>query len=112
MDDAASCGHPLNISFRNRPLVSHAVAVLDIAVQDIGDRFNATVRVPGEAFQIMLGIIGTKIVQQKKGIEQWDMTVAEGALQVNARTFNYRFAFKDLMDFSGDFHGMDFLFYK
>src|SRR6266851_8051414 len=55
--------HPLNIACANGANVAHAVAVLELACEDIGDRLDATMRVPRESGEIILGDVVTKIVE-------------------------------------------------
>jgi len=48
VDDAAAGGHPLNVARGDDPFVPHAVAVFHPAMDNVGDRLNAPVRVPGK----------------------------------------------------------------
>jgi hypothetical protein len=44
--------------------------VLNAAVKHIGDRLDATVRVPGKALQVISGIIGMEIVKEEERVEE------------------------------------------
>jgi hypothetical protein len=55
---------------------------------------------PGKALYVVLGIIGTEIVQKQKRVEKRHLAVAENSLQVNAGSFNSRDALQDFPDFS------------
>ncbi len=77
MDDAAACGHPLAASIVDRALVAHAVPVLDLPFDKVGDRFYATVGVPGKPCQIVLRVGGVESVQHEEGIELLDIVIAD-----------------------------------
>ena len=69
MHDAAARGHPLHVAGAEHALVAEAVAVIDLAGQDIGDRLDAAMRMPGEAGLVLVGIVVAEIVQQQERIE-------------------------------------------
>src|SRR5205823_3366252 len=52
VDDAAAGGHPLDFAGADGALVSEAVGVVNGAGEDVGDGFDAAVRVPGEAGEV------------------------------------------------------------
>jgi hypothetical protein len=49
VDDAATCGHPLNVASGDCATVADAVAVLDGSGENIGDRLNAAMGMPRES---------------------------------------------------------------
>ena len=69
MQDPAAGSHPLDIAGSQRPLVAEAVAVFDTAGQDIGNGFDAAVRVPGKACAVIAGIVTAEIVEEQEGIK-------------------------------------------
>ena len=105
MDDPAAGGHPLDVAGTDDPLVSHAVPVFDFSVQDVGDRLDPAVGVPGEPFDVIPGIVPPEIVEQQKGIELRPLVETEQPLQTDSRPFEDGLALDDLLDLSGFIHG-------
>jgi hypothetical protein len=104
VDDAAAGGHPLDVAGGDDALIAHAVAVLDVTGEDVGDGLDAPVGVPGEAFEIVLGPVIAKIVQEEKGVELGDFAEAEDALEMHPGSFEGGFGFQDLADSAGGGH--------
>jgi hypothetical protein len=77
-----------------------------LPVKDIRDCFDPPMRVPREAFQVVSGVIGMKIVQKQEWIQKGDLLIAEGSLQMNTGSFERRFAFQNLFDLSNVTHGV------
>jgi hypothetical protein len=67
--DAASGGHPLDVACAEAALVAEAVAVIDGARQDIGDRLDAAMRVPRESGEIVGRVVVAEIVEEQERIE-------------------------------------------
>jgi hypothetical protein len=88
MDDAAAGGHPLHVARAERALVAEAVAVLDVAGEDVGDRLDAAVWVPREAFEVVLRHVVAEVVEKKEGIEVAGIAEAEGAAEMNSGAFD------------------------
>src|SRR5437870_2219787 len=84
MDDASARRHPLDVAGGNGALISHAIAVLDLSREDIGDGFDPTVRVPGEPGQIILGNVVAEVVEKEEWVEVGRIAEAEGAAQMHA----------------------------
>jgi hypothetical protein len=70
MNNTAPGCHPLRVTGGYDTLVPHAVSMLHISVQDIGDCFDPTMWVPGESGTVMIGVVGTEIVKHQERIEQ------------------------------------------
>ncbi len=87
MHDAAAGGHPLHVAGAERAAIAQAVAVFDGAVQDVGDRLDAAVRMPGEAGEIIGRTVVAEIVEQQKRIGLGRVAEAEGAAQLDAGAF-------------------------
>jgi hypothetical protein len=66
VEDPATSGHPLDVARPDAALVAHAVAVLDRACQNVGDRLDA-LGVPGKAGQIVLRPLVPEVVQEEEG---------------------------------------------
>src|SRR5262245_25272723 len=92
MDDPAPRGHPLHVPGRDDPAVAEAVPVLDIAVEDVGDRLDPAMRMPGEAAPVVLGILGAEGVEEQERIDLRELLMAEGPSQVHAGAFHRRLA--------------------
>ena len=93
MDDAAAGGHPLDLAGVDASTVAEAVAVLDRSCQDIGNCFDAPVRVPWKSRQVIFRIVVTEIVQQQERVEVRCIAETECAPQMHAGSFNGRFGF-------------------
>src|SRR6185295_18490895 len=87
MQDAAPGRHPLHVPRPHGAFVAEAVAVLDAAAQHVGDRFDAAMRVPWKAREIVLGVLVAKIIQQQEGIEVAGLAESKCAAQPDARAF-------------------------
>jgi hypothetical protein len=88
MNNTTSGRHPLHISGRNGPAISHAVTVLDRASQDIGYGLDATMRVPGKTRQIIFRNVIPKIVEEQEWIEVFGVTETKSATKMHTGTFN------------------------
>ena len=93
VQNAAAGGHPLHVACGHAALVAERVAVGDLTGQHIGDGLDAAMRVPGEAGQIIRGILVAKIVEQQERIELAGLAEAEGALQLDAGALDGGFGF-------------------
>jgi len=71
--------------------------MLDIARQDIGDGLDAPMRVPGEALEILVGMVRAEVVEQQEGIEQRGAAEAEGAAEMDAGPFQGGDALRNLL---------------
>jgi hypothetical protein len=81
-------------------VVPHAIAVLHGSGEDVSDRFNAAMGVPGETSQVVLGDIVAEVIEEKKWVELGRVSEAECAAQAHARTFNGRLRYDELLDWS------------
>ncbi len=79
---------PLNVTGGHAALVAEGVAVGDLAGEDVGDGFDAAVRVPGEAGDVVGGTLVAEIVQQQERVELLGLAETEGALELDARAFH------------------------
>jgi hypothetical protein len=68
MNDAAAGRHPLNIASADRATVTETIAMLDRADEHVRDRFDAPMRVPGKARQVVFRDVIAKVVEQQEGI--------------------------------------------
>ena len=84
MHDARTGGHPLHVACTQQAGVAQRIAVLDRAVQHIGDGFDAPVRMPWETFEVIIGALVPKIVEQQEWIQLARVLKAERAVQFDA----------------------------
>jgi hypothetical protein len=73
-------------------------------MEHVGNGLNAPVRMPWEAAQVMIGIVGMKIIEKKEWIEVWRLLEAEGALEVDTSPFEGRPARRYLLNSSNVTH--------
>jgi len=97
VENAASRCHPLHVASGHFSFIAQAVTVLDLAGQDVGDGFDAAMWMPGKSGRVIVGVIVTEIVQQEKWIEFPGFAEAKGALQLDARAFDSRLRFDNLL---------------
>jgi hypothetical protein len=69
VDDPRSGGHPLHVAGGDRSLVAEAVAVVDLAGEDVGHRLDAAVGMPWEARPVVVGPVAPKVVEEQVGVE-------------------------------------------
>ena len=62
--------------------------MLDIAFQHIGDGLDAAMRMPGEALQILLGIIISEVIHHQERVEHVGVAKAEHAVEMDASTLH------------------------
>ena len=70
------------------------------AGKDVSDGFDAAVRMPGEAGEVVGRILVAKVVEQEKWVEFLGFAEAEGALQLDAGALDGGFGFKNLFHWS------------
>ena len=87
VDDAPARRHPLEVAGADGAAVAHAVAVLDGAGQDVGDGFDAAMRMPREAGEVIVRNVVAEIIEQEEGIEVGGVAEAERAAQMHAGAF-------------------------
>ncbi len=87
VDDAASGRHPLHVARGDDAAVPQAITVFDRPGEHVGDGFDAAMRVPGEAGQVVGRDVVTEVVEQKKGIEVGSASETKCTAQVHARAF-------------------------
>ena len=95
MDDAAAGGHPLDVARRDGAAVAHAVAVLDGSRENISDGLDPAVGMPGEAGEIIVGNVVTKVVEQQEWIEIGCVAKTKRPAEMNAGAFQRRFGFDE-----------------
>ena len=63
MDDAASCGHPLNAARAQHSTAARCVLVAHAPVDHVGHGLKAAMGVVGEARNVVFGIFGVELVE-------------------------------------------------
>jgi hypothetical protein len=85
MNDAATGGHPLDISGTNDTAIPHAVSVIHAAGENIGNGFNAPVWVPWETCEIIFGAIIAEVIKKQEWIKVRRVAKTKGAVQADTR---------------------------
>ena len=99
MNDARARRHPLAVAIQNAAPVAQAIAVFQIAFDQVSYCLNAAMRVPGESADVILGVGGIEGVHQQEGIEILGFIVPEQAHQVYAGAVNGVSSVNDFFDF-------------
>src|SRR5882762_10837484 len=86
------------------PLVSEAVTMVHRPREDVGDGFDAAMRVPGKPRQVILGVLIAKVVEQKERIEVFGVAEAECAAQPHTGALDGRLRLQYSLDRSNG-HG-------
>jgi len=90
MDDPAAGRHPLDVAGAEQAAIAEAVAMLDGAGENIGDRLDAAVRMPRKAADIFGRIVVAEIVHHQERIGHRRISEAEDAMQLHAGAFHGR----------------------
>src|SRR5688500_7599448 len=90
MEDAAACGHPLDVTRTHLATIAEAVTVLDRSREHVRDGFNSAMRMPWEAREIRVGIVIAEVVEKQERIELARITEAECPAQRHSRAFHCR----------------------
>ena len=91
MKNPRAGGHPLDGAGSEKPLIAETVTMLDLALENIGNGLDAAVRVPGKALAVGVGIVIPEVVQEQEGIAHRRIGEPEGAVEMDAGTFDGRF---------------------
>jgi hypothetical protein len=78
--------------------------MLDVALQDVGDRFDAAMGVPGKTLDILIGIVVSEIVEQQERVEERDLAVSEDPSEMDPCPLDRGPAFEYLPDLSVFWH--------
>src|SRR5208282_1348887 len=100
MDDAAARSHPLHVAGGDGAAVSHAVTMFHRSRKHVGDGFDAAVRMPREACQIVLGNIIAEVIEQEERIGFLGISETESAAKMDACAFKRRLRFDDSFNWS------------
>ena len=98
VQDAAAGRHPLHVAGAQRAAIAEAVAVIDGAGEDVGDRFDAAMRMPREPGEVVVGALVAEIVEEQERIELAGFAEAEAAVQLDAGAFHGRRGFDDALN--------------
>ena len=104
VNDAAAGGHPLHVPWGDHSFVAQAVAMFHFPGCDISNGLNSPVGMPGEAFQIIGGIVAAEIIQEEKRVKFRHLIIAKGPVEVDPGPFQGGFALPDFGDFSDGGH--------
>jgi len=88
VENATAGRHPLDIPPTQHAAVPETVGMLDRTGQDIGDRFDAAVGMPGKTGAIRCRIVVPEVIEQQEGIGLGGVAKAEGAPEVYPGPFD------------------------
>jgi hypothetical protein len=81
------------------PAVIHCTSpVIDASREHVGDRLDATMRVPREPGLIVFGPVAAEIIHHEERIEIGRVAEAEGAAESHARALHGRNGLTDALD--------------
>jgi len=83
MHDARACRHPLHRARAKHTAVPQAIPMLHLALQHIGNRLNAAMRMPRKALLKRRRIIISKIIKQQKRVTSPRIAKAENPVQMH-----------------------------
>jgi hypothetical protein len=61
----------------NYPLISHTVPVFNLAMEHVGNRLDASMGMPREAFDVIRRIVRMKIIEKEKGVQKRNLIKSE-----------------------------------
>src|SRR6266508_2136396 len=105
VQNAATGGHPLHITGTDQTGVTETIAVMRGAFEHISDRFNATMRVHGEAADGTLNrIIEGEVIEKQEGIKFVANARRNGTAQFDTCALNGSLRFDGLRNSSKVIH--------
>ena len=104
--DAAAGRHPLDVAGRDRAAVSETVAMFHRSREHVRDRLDAAMRMPGEARQIVLRHVVSKVVEQEERVVVGRLAEAKRTAQVHACAFQGGLGCDQLLDGSNGHDGL------
>lgn len=88
--DHAACGlHPLRAAGAQIAAVTHAVLVLHVAVEHVGEGDEAAVRMRRETGEIFVRIAAAEMVEHEEGVEVPERRRADAAVHRDAGAFGH-----------------------
>jgi hypothetical protein len=98
VDDAARRLHPLHAAGLEVAAVAHAVAVLHVAVEHVGDGLEAAVRMLGKAGNVFVRVFAAEVVEHEERVEVLQRRRADAAVDERLRLRSPRRARNKLAD--------------
>jgi hypothetical protein len=83
MDDAASRGHPLHVTRADDASVPKAVSMFYLALEDIGNRLDASMGMPRKSLEVVIGIVRPKIVEKEERVKLRHLGVTKRPFQTD-----------------------------
>src|SRR5689334_3658084 len=84
MDDAARGAHPLHVAGAEVAGVAVVVLVLHVAIEHVGDRLEAAVRMRREAGEVVVQIVREELVEHEERVVARELARAEAAPQLDS----------------------------
>jgi hypothetical protein len=105
MDHATAGGHPLHAAVLEQALVAGAVTMQHAPGDHVGDGLEATVRVVGEASDVVVGLVAAKGVEHQEGVEPVLQRLGEHTGELDASAVCGRLAGDLALDVAGTKYG-------
>ncbi len=86
VDDAAARGHPLHAAALEFARMPQVILVPHVAIEHVGHRFETAVGVCREARNIVVGILGRKMVEHQERVEPGPSGLSQAAAELHARS--------------------------
>ena len=84
MDDAAPGRHPLRTAGEQVAAIAEMILVQHVSVEHVRDRLEATVRVARKTGDVVVGVVGGKLVEHQEGIKTDARALPEAAPKLDA----------------------------
>ena len=101
MEDPAARGHPLYVPGTDRTGIPQAVLVVHDPVQHVGHRLDTPVGMHGKTRQIVAGVVGSEVIEEKERIEVVEPPGGNAPAKPDPCPFPYELRLDDLLDRPG-----------
>src|SRR5450830_1018157 len=98
VDHPLAGGHPLHTAVLQQAFVARAVAVQHAAGDHVGDGLEATVRVVGEAGDVIVGVVAAKGIEHQEGVEPVLQRLGQHPAELDARPIRCGLPAHQLLD--------------
>ena len=88
--EATARRHPLHAARHEHALVAMVVAMAHAAIQHVGDRLEAAMRVIRKAGDVVFGLVRAELIEQQKRIEIRKLRLPDHARELHARPIGRR----------------------
>ena len=97
VDDAAAGGHPLHAAAFQLADVAEMIFMPHVAVEHVGHGLEAPMRMRRKAGDVIVGVVGRKVIEHEKRVEPRPCGLAETAAELDSRAVGSRDGFDDAL---------------